>query len=78
MTLISQLLLCFIILSYFILFYFLTSIRYGSARTRAVLEAADGIEAQREGPERAERLFHAWLAYQRLERNVTDVEIEGD
>jgi hypothetical protein len=43
-----------------------------------VLEAADGIEAQRAGPDRAERLFHAWLAHQRLERNATkDAEIEG-
>jgi hypothetical protein len=53
-------------------------LRYGSSRTRVVLKAADGIEAQRAGPERAERLFHAWLAYQRLKRNETDAEIEGN
>jgi hypothetical protein len=52
--------------------------RYGSARTRFVLEAADGIEIQRTGPERAERLFHAWLAFQRLVGNETDdAEIPG-
>jgi hypothetical protein len=57
---------------------FLAFTRYGSSRTRVVLEAADGIETQRVGPERAEQLFHAWLAYQRLERNSTDAEIEGN
>jgi hypothetical protein len=42
------------------------------------LEAADGIEAQCVGPERAEGLFHAWHAYQRLLRNETDnAEIAG-
>jgi hypothetical protein len=57
---------------------FLAFARYGSARTRFVLEAADGIEAQRKGPERAERLFHAWIAHRRLVGNETnEAEIQG-
>jgi hypothetical protein len=52
--------------------------RYGSERTRTVLEAAEGIEAQRRGAWRQDRIFHAWLAFRRQALNNESTEIEGN
>jgi hypothetical protein len=52
--------------------------RYGSERTRTVLEAADGIETQRRGAWRPDRIFNAWMAHRRRALGNESAEIEGN
>lgn len=51
--------------------------RYGSTRSRNVIQAAEGIEAPRSPAWRPGRIFAAWLTYQRRRAGNDSAEIPG-